>query len=43
MSTAWEDSLYDFLDSRNISYVNEQTFKDAGNQSEQQLLMLRYI
>jgi hypothetical protein len=36
MSTAWEDSLYDFLDSRNISYVNEQTFKDAGDASQQQ-------
>ena len=34
MSTAWEDSLYDFLDSKNISYVNEQTFKDAGNSAD---------
>jgi hypothetical protein len=34
MSTAWEDSLYAFLDSKNISYVNEQTFKDAGNASQ---------
>ena len=30
-STAWEDSLYAYLDSQNISYVNEKTFKDAGN------------
>ena len=30
VSTAWEDSLYAFLDSKNINYVNEQTFKDAG-------------